>query len=89
MTPFELIISACIAVSGLALLANLVLILKVKKMSSRAVLADMVFYTMVATYLLWSLLNRTFITYEVALLAGLLGLITTVSTARILSKGRR
>ena len=89
MSVFAIIISACMAVSGIALVANLLLILKEKRLTSRSVLADMVFYTMVATFLLWALLNPTFITYEVAILASLMGLITTISTARILSKGRR
>lgn len=89
MSAFTIIIYACIAVAGIALMANLILILTVKKDTSRAVLADMVFYSMAFVFLLWTLLNPTSITYEVALLAGLLGLISTVSVSRILSKGRR
>lgn len=89
MSLFTIIISICIVIAGISLLANLVLLISVQKDTSRAVLADMVFYTMAFVFLLWALLNPTSITYEVALLAGLLGLISTVSVGRILSKGRR
>ena len=44
---------------------------------------------MIATYLVWTLLNDSSIAYEITVLGALLGLLSTVSMARILSKGRR
>ncbi|MFV8381254.1 cation:proton antiporter [Corynebacterium hindlerae] len=76
-------------VLGACLLGALALILFTHDDATRAVVADMVFFIMVAMYIVWTLVTDTSIVYEVALLAGLLGLLSTVSVARILSKGRR
>ena len=81
-----MVLWACIAVIGVSLLATLV---RTKDVPSRAVLADMIFYCMIATYLVWTLLNDSSIAYEITVLGALLGLLSTVSMARILSKGRR
>ena len=53
-------------------------------------LADLVFYAMIAIYLVWTLFNQSMITYEIAVLAALVcGVIPTISMARIISRGRR
>ena len=79
-----MVLWACIAVIGVSLLATLLLMVRTKDVPSRAVLADMIFYCMIATYLVWTLLNDSSIAYEITV-----GLLSTVSMARILSKGRR
>ncbi|MEJ5928771.1 monovalent cation/H+ antiporter complex subunit F [Corynebacterium sp. H128] len=73
---------------ALCLLANLMLII-LRDDATRGVLADMIFYLMIAIYLVWTLVWPTSIVYEVVVLGSLLGLLSTVSVARILSKGRR
>lgn len=83
-----MIFYVCLAIIGVCLLANLVLILRSDD-ATRGVVADMIFYLMLAGYLVWALLWDTSIVYEVVLLGSLLGLLSTVSVARILSKGRR
>lgn len=83
-----MILYICMFLIGACLLANLVLILRSDD-ASRSVLADMIFYLMIACYLVWTLLWETSIAYEVVLLGALLGLLSTVSVSRILSKGRR
>ncbi|MEJ6012934.1 monovalent cation/H+ antiporter complex subunit F [Corynebacterium sp. H127] len=75
-------------VIALCLLANLMLII-LRDDATRGVLADMIFYLMIAIYLVWTLVWPTSIVYEVVVLGSLLGLLSTVSVARILSKGRR
>lgn len=55
----------------------------------RAVLGDMLFMTMAALFLCYSLTHRTSITYEVALFAGLFGPLSTYAYARIITRGRR
>lgn len=55
----------------------------------RAVLSDMIFMAMVGLFLCYALYNRTAVTYEVALFAGLFGAISTIAYARIISRGRR
>lgn len=70
------------------LLANLALILRSDD-ATRGVLADMIFYLMLCMYIVWTLLTDTSIVYEIIVLGALLGLLSTVSVSRILSKGRR
>lgn len=83
-----MILYICMAVVFACLLVNLVLILRSDD-ASRAVVADMIFYLMIGIYLIWTLLWPTSIVYEIVVLGSLLGLLSTVSVARILSKGRR
>jgi hypothetical protein len=87
---FEFIVQAAMVVIGLCLLASLVLIIRTKNEFIRAVVSDMVFYSMVSFYLLWTIGNDTQISYEIVLLAALVGgVLPTMSIARIISKGRR
>ncbi|QPK83383.1 cation:proton antiporter [Corynebacterium qintianiae] len=87
---FETILTTCIIVMALCLLIGLGALILTKDELSRAVMADLVFYAMVAIFLVWTLLNDTMIGYEVAILAALVcGTIPTVSMARIISRGRR
>lgn len=83
------VVWVCITVMALCLLSILALIFRVQDRNSKAVLGDMVFYSMVAIFLAWALLFYTSITYEVALLSGLLGGLSTLAIARIISRGRR
>ncbi|AKK02147.1 monovalent cation/H+ antiporter complex subunit F [Corynebacterium epidermidicanis] len=78
-----------LGVCAVSMIANLALLISTKDDATRAVLADMVFYLMLAFYIGWAILNDTSIVYEVLLLGALLGLLSTVSVSRILSKGRR
>ena len=78
------------AVLGVSLLGAIALIIRTKNEFIRAVLSDMVFYSMVGFYLLWTISNDTQIAYEIVLLAALVGgVLPTMSIARIISKGRR
>lgn len=87
---FETILSACMIVMALALLVGLGAVIWTKDELSRAVIADLVFYAMIAIYLVWTLLTDTMIGYDVAILAALVcGVIPTISMARIITRGRR
>ncbi|AKK07683.1 cation:proton antiporter [Corynebacterium testudinoris] len=90
MSPFEWILAVCIGIMVLALLSGLVLIIKTSDFLTRAVLSDLVFYSMICVYLTWTLTHATSIAYEVAILAAIAGgVLPTLSMARIISKGRR
>ena len=89
MSAFDIVCYAAMAIMGIALIMALVLITTVKNNTSKAVLADAVFYPMVGIYVVWTMLHPSSITYEILVLAGMLGLVSSVSMARILSKGRR
>ncbi len=90
MTPFEWLLAVCITIMALALVSGLVLILRTRDMITKAVISDLVFYSMICIYLTWTLTHATSIGYEVALLAAIAGgVLPTLSMARIISKGRR
>ncbi|WP_048402832.1 cation:proton antiporter [Corynebacterium pilosum] len=72
------------------LIAGLYLIVRTPDNFTKAVLSDLVFYSMIAIFLSWTLFNDSLIAYEVALLAAVVGgVLPTMSMARIISKGRR
>lgn len=90
MTAFEIVTAIGIGMVAVSLLASMVLVLRTKDFITRAVMSDMIFYSMIAIYLMWSLNNATSIAYEIAFLAAILGgVLPTMSMARIITKGRR
>ncbi len=90
MTAFEIVTTIGIGMIATSLLVTMVMILRTRDFITRAVLSDMVFYSMIAIYLLWCLNNETSIAYEIAFLAAILGgVLPTMSMARIITKGRR
>lgn len=87
---YTTILSVCMIIIAVALLVGLAAVILTKDELSRAVMADLVFYGMIAIYLVWTLMRETMIGYDVAVLAALVcGVIPTISMARIISRGRR
>lgn len=87
---FQIILWGCGAVILACLLAGLVLILRTADVLTKVVLSDLAFYSMIALYLVWSLHHQTSISYEIALLAALVGgVLPTLSMSRMVSRGRR
>lgn len=90
MTAFEIVTTIGIGMVAVSLLSSMVLVLRTRDFITRAVMSDMIFYSMIAIYLMWSLNNHTSIAYEIAFLAAILGgVLPTMSMARIITKGRR
>lgn len=87
---FLTVIYAAMVVLGLCTLAAVALVLRSKDAFSRAVVSDLVFYTLIGLYILWSMTQQTQIAYDVLLLVAIIGgVLPTMSAARIISKGRR
>ncbi|MBA1834208.1 cation:proton antiporter [Corynebacterium sp. zg912] len=87
---FTTVMQACIIVMSVSLLVSLAGVILTKDELSRAVMADVIFYSMIAIFLVWTLWNSSAIGYEIPILAGLVcGVIPTISMARIISRGRR
>ena len=87
---FTTVMQACIIVMSVSLLVSLAGVILTKDELSRAVMADVIFYGMIAIFLVWTLWNSSAIGYEIPILAGLVcGVIPTISMARIISRGRR
>ncbi|MDN6386526.1 MAG: monovalent cation/H+ antiporter complex subunit F [Corynebacterium sp.] len=92
MTPTQFLwifagVSAVIIAAAMALV--LWRTVSTRNDARRAVLADMVFLTSIAGFLVYSLFYSSSITYDVVLLAGLGGAISTMAFARIITRGRR
>ncbi|MDO4609552.1 MnhF protein [Corynebacterium sp.] len=88
-TAVQVISGIGIVICGIAFIMGAVIVFLVKENVSRAVLADAAFYPMVGVFLTTALLRETAIRFDIAMLAGLLGILSTVGLARVLSKGRR
>lgn len=87
---FTTVMQVCIIVMAVSLLVSLAGVILTKDELSRAVMADVIFYSMIAIFLVWTLWNSSAIGYEIPILAGLVcGVIPTISMARIISRGRR
>ncbi|MGO1948963.1 MAG: monovalent cation/H+ antiporter complex subunit F [Mycobacteriaceae bacterium] len=92
MTPTQLLwIFAGAAGAIVAVSLTLVLwrAVSTRNDARRAVLADMIFLTVVAGFLVYSLFVNSSITYDVVLIAGLGGAISTMAFARVITRGRR
>lgn len=88
-TAVQVISGIGVALCAVALLIGALLIFRVKDNVSRAVLSDAAFYPMVGVFLTTAMLRTTAITFDIAMLAGLLGILSTVGLARVISRGRR
>ncbi|MCZ9309931.1 cation:proton antiporter [Corynebacterium uberis] len=90
MTPFALVLTVAAVVILGTLVSGLVLILVTGDFMTRAILSDLIFYSMLALYLLWCLDNQSSIAYEIAILTGIAGgVLPTLSMSRMVSQGRR
>lgn len=85
MTFVLILVSAVIIAS---LLVALLLMARCDDLS-RTVLSDVIFFGAVGLFLVYSLGNRTTITYEVAVFAGVLSVLSSVANSRIMVGGQR
>ena len=82
---FTTIMQICLIIMAASLLVALGAVILTKDELSRAVMADLVFYAMIAIFLVWTLVTDTMIGYDVAILTALVcGVIPTISMARII-----
>ena len=87
---FEPIVMTCVVIIAACLLGVLGKLILTADELTRAVLADFVFYSMAALFLVWTMFTETMIGYDIAVLAALVcGVVPTISMARIISRGRR
>ncbi len=92
MTPTHLLwilAGAAAVIIGVSMLVVLWRAVTTRNDARRAVLADIIYVTVIAGFLVYSLFSRSSIVYDVVLVAGLGGAIGTISFARILTRGRR
>lgn len=79
--------------AGLIVLVSMMMILwravSTRNDARRAVVADMIFVTVIAGFLVYCLFQRSSIVYDAVLIAGLGGALSTIAYARIITRGRR
>ena len=86
------IISVACVIGGSIVIGSLlsvVILLSRSNAPTRLVAADVALLCAIGLFLIFSLVNYTVITYEVAILGGLLAVISTLAGARMLSGGQR
>jgi multicomponent Na+:H+ antiporter subunit F len=73
----------------LAVLLGVVRVLLARDDASVAAVSDLVYFCAVGTFLMVGLTTESAVLLDVASLAALVGILATVSLARILTRGRR
>lgn len=81
-----IITSALLVLSALIALARLA---TAKDDASVATVSDLVYFCAVGGFLMLAMQMRSSVVLDVAMLAALIGILATVSLARILTRGRR
>lgn len=82
-------ITICLCILALCICALIVLLARVRSIACRALLGDAIFYLMIAIFIGVNFFMDSSIVFEIPLLGALLGILSTVAMARILSQGRR
>lgn len=78
-----------VALCSLAFVLVVIQIFRVRGNVSRAVMSDVAFFSMLGVFLTTALFRHTAITFDIAMLGGLLGILSSVGLARVISRGRR
>lgn len=92
MTPTHLMwifAGTAAAIIGASLLVVLWRAVTTGNDARRGILADIIYVNVIAGFLVYTLFQRSSIVYDVVLIAGLGGAISTISFARIMTRGRR
>ena len=74
---------------ALSVMLGLARVLKAPDAATRAVVGDLVFFSCVAILALFGMLHESSVSVDLALLASILGILSTIALARIMTRGRR
>lgn len=87
---FVTLASIGLGLMAIAIIATVALMATTHDQLTAAVISDLLFYGMIGFYAVWTMFHSTQIDYEVIFLTAIVGgVLPTMSTARIISKGRR
>lgn len=84
-----LIVWTTVAILLLAAVLGLARVLTARDDASVAAVSDLVYFCAVGTFLMIGMASESIVLLDVASLAALIGILATVSLARILTRGRR
>lgn len=74
---------------GISAILGLVAILRADSDASRAVISDLLFFSAIGVFVPIAAINRSAVTFDVALLATILGILGTLALGQMLTRGRR
>ncbi|MDO4909549.1 MAG: cation:proton antiporter [Corynebacterium sp.] len=83
------LVYVCMAILGFCAISLVILLTRTKDLGSRALLGDSVFYLMICIFIGACFWIKSSIGFDIPVLGALLGALSTIAMARILSKGRR
>ena len=78
-----------LVILGVAAVLGLIALLRSESDASRAVMGDLLFFAGIGAFVPIAALTRSAVVFDVALLATMLGILTTLSLGQILTRGRR
>lgn len=78
-----------LVILGVAAVLGLIALLRSESDASRAVMGDLLFFAGIGAFVPIAALTGSAVVFDVALLATMLGILTTLSLGQILTQGRR
>ncbi|BCR81038.1 monovalent cation/H+ antiporter complex subunit F [Arachnia rubra] len=78
-----------IGLLAMSVLLGLVRVVTAPDSATRAVVGDLVFFSCIGILALFGMLHRSSVSVDAALLAAILGILSTIALARIITRGRR
>jgi multicomponent Na+:H+ antiporter subunit F len=83
------ILWATVAILTLAAVLGIARVMTATDDATRAVVGDLVYFCAVAVMIMMLMATNSAVTFDVALIAALLGILSTIALSRILTRGRR
>lgn len=84
-----IVISICIVILAAAIIVGLVRVLTAKDQGSRAIVSDLVYFSAIGILTMFGILVSSSIILDTIFLASMVGILATISLARILTRGLR
>lgn len=81
--------SIALVILGVASLLGMIAAVRAESDASRAVISDLLFFAGVSAFVPIAALTGSAVVFDVALLATMLGILTTLALGQILTRGRR
>ena len=85
----ETVLGVCVAILSLAVLVGIVGVFRARDDASRAVVSDLIYFSVVALLAVFGVLLGSAVVEDAIMTTSLLGVLATVSLARIITRGRR
>lgn len=88
-TTLVVMLSIAIAIMAVAIVLAALRVVRGPDDATRVVMADMVFFCALGIFTLFVMFRQSVVVLDVMLLGSLIGVLSTVALARMISRGRR